>query len=564
MSSLSGSGTKKRSAEHARVPTATVTAAAKVEFGLRRSPQATRALQKHHAGLTEFQKHTMTLRSDAFGKLNKEFQSILRQLTLPSEAITDPYHQDFSKVENVVAMYHCVARDINKRYAGGTAGDVVMFGLNDMDQLGSKNLGRHTFRPNRKLTSLVPWKMISIRAGGMHTVAVATNGVPWSWGVNDDGCLGRDAPAEPENDIDLVKPVTGFVTVDGKVEDGQIVQVSAGGSHSLFLSLDGNVYCAGMFKEDRGAKFKIASKPGESIIGVNRRPTHMSQMPGKVRHIESGGDFAAAILEDLSLVTWGFGHSGELGRSADMATPNADGGYNLFPHDMKYYKEGADGNEYIDERIIVDKFLSPKPPRYNWGSPKKRVLTVACGQYHILVVAQEPSSSQTHTYSAGNNGFGQLGHGDVQNRHELTLIKYLEGENIAQVAAGEHFSMALSMNGLRLFSFGRGDKGCLGTGKDGSGENADSSFFPVPVPFPGNKAVLIAKIAAGDRHAFALTPDHELYSWGFEGVTGHQGTEEKDTLRPKLLEMMSDKKTKVFDVAGGGQHSAAIVLKGGL
>ena len=99
--------------------------------------------------------------------------------------------------------------------------------------------------------------------------------------------------------------VTGFVTKTGIKEDMQISQVSAGESHTLYLSLNGNVYSSGMYKEKDKTPFKIIARPDERPKGKNEKPQHIWQMPGKAILIYSGGDFAAAILEDQSMVTWG-------------------------------------------------------------------------------------------------------------------------------------------------------------------------------------------------------------------------------------------------------------------
>ena len=97
-----------------------------------------------------------------------------------------------------------------------------------------------------------------------------------------------------------------------------------------------------------------------------------------------------------------------------MTNPNSKGEYDLGPN--FYAKIG------IDDAIIREKFMTPQPPRFNWGSPKKTVLTIGCGLYHMLVVAREPGVAETNVYATGNNGFGQLGLGDVKTRHELTLV----------------------------------------------------------------------------------------------------------------------------------------------
>lgn len=42
----------------------------------------------------------------------------------------------------------------------------------------------------------VALQALQAAAGGMHTVALADDGTVWSWGVNDEGALGRQTTGE--------------------------------------------------------------------------------------------------------------------------------------------------------------------------------------------------------------------------------------------------------------------------------------------------------------------------------------------------------------------------------
>mmetsp|Transcript_20514 Transcript_20514/g.50325 ORF Transcript_20514/g.50325 Transcript_20514/m.50325 type:complete len:103 (-) Transcript_20514:771-1079(-) len=65
--------------------------------------------------------------------------------------------------------------------------------------------------------------------------------------------------------------------------------------------------------------------------------------------------------------------------------------------------------------------------------PKRCVLSVACDQLFMVVAARDYGFGTT-VYSAGHNGFGQLGQGDLRKeRHELTSIKDLERKLISKV-----------------------------------------------------------------------------------------------------------------------------------
>jgi alpha-tubulin suppressor-like RCC1 family protein len=57
-------------------------------------------------------------------------------------------------------------------------------------------------------------------------------------------------------------------------------------------------------------------------------------------------------------------------------------------------------------------------------------------------------------FSFGNNQFGQLGLGDVINRHLPSLVPSLS--NIVKISSGGYFSLALNNNG-KVFSFGKNE-----------------------------------------------------------------------------------------------------------
>lgn len=80
--------------------------------------------------------------------------------------------------------------------------------------------------------------MKDVACGGMHTVALEDNGTVWTFGVNDDLALGR--VTEEEEDGFTADIVQGLPK--------NIIQVSAGDSHSAALTADGQVFAWGCFK----------------------------------------------------------------------------------------------------------------------------------------------------------------------------------------------------------------------------------------------------------------------------------------------------------------------------
>jgi regulator of chromosome condensation len=151
-------------------------------------------------------------------------------------------------------------------------------------------------------------------------------------------------------------------------------------------------------------------------------------------------------------------------------------------------------------------------------------------------------------------------------------VKALQEENIVAMAAGEHFSLALNLVGNLIWSWGRSDYGQLGL----FGTRQDTGaceMTPQMVPFPdGGESKIplrFSQIDAGDRHAFAVSDEGAVYTWGFAetGALGFEMPDDTDCYRPQKLDVLWAKRKKnanaanslVKCVSGGGQHSLMVI-----
>ena len=129
----------------------------------------------------------------------------------------------------------------------------------------------------------------------------------------------------------------------------------------------------------------------------------------------------------------------------------------------------------------------------------------------------------------------------------------LKDENIVKLAAGTDFSLALTHDRYRLYSFGLADKGQLGIGR------VTDKWIATPRLVKFDKHLTIAEIDAGDQHGLAISDDNELYTWGFNevGATGHPSEAAIDIYRPKLVNLMDYMGADVHahGISGGGQHT---------
>jgi alpha-tubulin suppressor-like RCC1 family protein len=115
--------------------------------------------------------------------------------------------------------------------------------------------------------------------------------------------LGR--PAEADDSEPTPTLVQGFTSKGGLKEDGQVISVAAGDSHTLYLTQNGNVYMTGMYKDADSGQFRDVRSPQESPEGSNLTPVHVSLLPQNVMQIYARGGYNAAMLSDRSIVTWG-------------------------------------------------------------------------------------------------------------------------------------------------------------------------------------------------------------------------------------------------------------------
>ena len=180
--------------------------------------------------------------------------------------------------------------------------------------------------------------------------------------------------------------ITGFLTVNGQVEDECISHVALGCSHITYLSCNGNVYANGFYRDvDSGGPYRDISTDADSPEGFNETPIHLANMPGKIHRIYSGpgANWNAAVTDDGSLITWGLGNSGQLARSANMRKPGKDGKYDL---GSSWYSSEKDGEKVVDHNILRQHFLKPASVLFECGAlaSKMHVLSVACGSLHLV------------------------------------------------------------------------------------------------------------------------------------------------------------------------------------
>jgi len=443
----------------------------------------------------------------------------------------------------------------------------LMCGTGDCNQLGMlRNAERNIYTADATLESRIPRPnedlvnvpLIQVACGGLHNLALKATGQVLSWGCNDAGALGRHTFSSEEAQLNpacefMVMPVAS--PVSGKM--GIITHVACGDNQSLAVELDGKVWAWGCYRNSQGDEFKdipfgtnlqdaSEDKRIELMHGHHMQPVHVKGFEQEiVAEVACGDNFSAARTLSGDLFTWGVNERGETGRRV---------------------VEVKDERKKYNYDIIAKEWMTPRPPMWAGGISRK-VEAVACGSFHMLVLAAagQHNSRYTTVFSCGLNNRGQLGLKDYQNRDELTQIEILPGCNIRKVAAGTFHSLCVDVDGF-LFAFGGGNQSQLGVTHTKEPDENFTINRPVRVSL-GNSANFqeeerVYKVACGGAHSLIITRSGSVYTWGYgdNAQLGHGGTP-KDEYRPRKVDFSrslarDDVDIHVIGVDGGGQHSS--------
>ena len=262
-----------------------------------------------------------------------------------------------------------------------------------------------------------PHNVIQISTGSYNSWALTENGQVYSWGNNNYGELGLG---------DMIKRY--IPTLVLKMPN-DIIQISAGHSHSLALNIHNKVYSWG---DNLNGQLGLGHNINELI------PRLVSKMPKNIVQILAGGFHTLALTNDGYIYSFGSNGEGQLGL-------------------------GDNNNKNVP--TLVSKL-------YN------KVIQIAAGFRHSLCL-----TSDGHIYSFGYNRDGQLGLGDYDNRNVPILIPNIN--NIIQISTGVDSSLALSNDG-KIYAFGNNFDGQLGLGR------YNNINIPKLVPLAPNNIIQIS------------------------------------------------------------------------
>ena len=294
-------------------------------------------------------------------------------------------------------------------------------------------------------------RVMDIALGKSHTCAVFDDGRVRCWGLNEYGQLGN---GELENSSIPVE-VAGLM--DAKA-------LAAGWAHTCALTRIGGVKCWGYGKY---------GELGNGGTSDSAAPVAVSGLASGVIAIEAGDDHTCAVTARGEVKCWGYNRYGQLGdgtttsRAVPVAVPGLAGG--------TLAAAAGWGHTCI---LTADKSIRC------WGNNEYGQLGYGEAEdYRFtpmdvpeLTMSAERISADGGTACAltiygsircwGNNKYGQLGDGTVENRSTPAALSGL-GQDMRFVVAGWNHTCAINRSG-GVFCWGWNSHGQLGDGTNAS------------------------------------------------------------------------------------------------
>lgn len=502
-------------------------------------------------------------------------------------------------------------------------GEIFAWGSNSNGRLGTG--GSHGMKTvPTQIKSLAPYHITLVAAGESHSGCIDSFGYIYTWGNGGSGKLGHGT----QSDCNIPRRIEG-------ISSFPFVQLTLGAFNSIALSQSGEVYIWG-------------AKQHEVIL----LPTKIDAFHSSICHINSGPYISFAMDVRYNIFMWNnrilvsTKKSGALNVSEEQLYKRMNSkdpvllpffqskafvddsifymGFNLVDYkgNKLSYESKSEGGLFSVNRVYKTKGTAGLGSLVGSQVPSWSVRQIACGASHTLLLVYGGT-----IFAWGDNKYGQLGietkrrkseNGERNESYtnEPTEIRF--SEPIRRIACGSWHSLCCDIKG-NCFSWGRGDRGQLGTGairnlyeptgivtlknvidvaggelysacivacitaknkdldtvnsgdlwvwgdgdlgKLGLGDHVLKSCIAAPRHL--NLGVPIIKVVLGSSHTLVLTASGELITWG-AGYYGRLGTNSTKSHSSPIKIRFPIKGVQIVDIAVGSYHSMAVSSVGDL
>ncbi|KAK9506239.1 hypothetical protein O3M35_008210 [Rhynocoris fuscipes] len=304
-------------------------------------------------------------------------------------------------------------------------------------------LGHDNSRTKLNLVSgLSAYKMKYAACGENHSMALNEWGQVFTWGSDKYGQLGVNSFGEDVRKPKIVKILATY----------NVIQIACGYRHCLALTNKGELYAWGSNEYGQlGLGLKVKSVP---------QPTRVSSLNGlPIALIACGAHHSFVISKSGAVYGWGKNRFGQLGLNSEVD--------HIYPCQLKTLRS-------IKVKYIV------------------------CGEDFSVFLTQDGG-----VMTCGAGQYGQLGHGSTSNEILPRKVLELMGTTVTQVCCGRRHTLAYVPSRERVYSFGVGGAGQLGT------KQLVNHYSPQVVVGPwlnnddnSNNKLSIEKLYSGGDHCF--------------------------------------------------------------
>ncbi|MDQ4133920.1 MAG: hypothetical protein M3179_12120 [Actinomycetota bacterium] len=326
-------------------------------------------------------------------------------------------------------------------------------GWNGIGQLGNGS----TVDSATPVTAAGPTGMMSVSAGGYHSLALRSDGTVWAWGWNGYGQLGTGSRAHSFTPV----PVPGLTDV---------VAIAAGWLHSVALKADGTVWTWG---------WNFYGQLGNGSNADSWKPVKVPNL-SNVTSVAAGLLHTMARDEYFNVAAWGSNGYGQLGNgtilgsSRPVVVKNLDalaiaaGGYHsvAIRADGSVAAWGLNANGQLGDGSTSNRSFPVAVPGLT------DVGQVSAGMHHSLALKRDGT-----VLGWGWNRVGVVGDGTTLDRKSPVVVTGL-GAARAISAGGTH-SVAVLADG-RVMAWGWNAYGQLGDG------STVTRLQPVAATTPGS------------------------------------------------------------------------------
>ena len=456
------------------------------------------------------------------------------------------------------------------------SGEVYSLGINKNGQLGDGTTTNRKVPVKVVLPGNIPLTNIEyVSAGANHVLAKTYDGKAYGWGLDSSYQLGDELTTVKKNPVQIKYNKTSDIITE-------VLDVSAGFTHSVLVKEDGTVWTTGKNNNGQiGDKTTITRPAWVCISNTQIKVQETSITIDKI-----GGTYELKPILDTgfnllydNMTNADYAYASKNTEIANVNNTGIITGVKRGKTKIGITETNTNKTIYIDVYVLDEKdiafpqvitteyttvALKADGTVWTWGlndkgqlglgdttnrvTPTKvdidNIVKIAVSQNHVLALKKDGT-----LWAFGANNYGQLGQGNQTNSLTPIQVKDSTGngylENIKEISTATNMSMALDKDG-NVWTWGLNDAGQLGNG------TKTNKSLPIKVTDISN----ITKVEGGNKSSYAIANDGTVYTWGYNN-NGQLGDNTKTTrTKPVKLEGISG----VIDISASNTDQV-IVLK---